>query len=110
MKKRQKLSDDRPVQIFYVWNYLEWGGVQTYFLGLMRSVSQRYSVKTVLPFGSDKKILAYLEANNVEYDFFEGKLDSSPAVTLIQKIKRRYNDFKTNCSIIKTTTMRSING
>ena len=101
LKKRQKLSDDRPVQIFYVWNYLEWGGVQTYFLGLMRSVSRRYSVKTVLPFGSDKKILAYLEANNVEYDFFEGKLDSSPAVTLIQKIKRRYNDFKTNFSLAR---------
>ena len=96
LRNRKNLSNDEPKQIFYVWNYLEWGGVQTYFLGLMRGVSRKYSVKTVLPFGSDKKILAYLKANNVEYDFFEGKLDSSPAVTLIKKIKRRYNDFKTN--------------
>ena len=101
LKKRQNLSDDHPVQILFVWNYLEWGGVQTYFLGLMRSVSQKYSVKSVLPNGSDKKILAYLEANNVGYDFFEGKLDSAPAVTVIQKIKRRYNDFKTNFSLAK---------
>lgn len=91
-----------PVKkIYYAWNYLEWGGVQIYFLGLMRSVAQKYEVKAVLPKGSDKKILHYLEDNNIAYDFFEGNIDISKAVTTGQKIKRRINNFKTNISLAR---------
>jgi glycosyltransferase involved in cell wall biosynthesis len=88
-------------KIYFVWNYLEWGGVQIYFLGLMRTVSQTYQVKVVLPKGSDKKILDYLGQNNIEYDFFEGNIDiSSDAGTVWQRIKRRWNDFQTNLSLV----------
>jgi glycosyltransferase involved in cell wall biosynthesis len=85
--------------IYFVWNYLEWGGVQIYFLGLMRSISRRYKVKVVLPKGSDRKIIQYLEANNIEYDFFEGKMDFEKAKTIRRRTKRRINDFLTNLSL-----------
>ncbi len=92
---------DKAKQILYVWNYLEWGGVQTYFLGLMRSASPKYRVKAILPNGSESKILRYLEASRVEYDFYEGRIDLSEAVTIPQKIKRRVNDFLANLSLAK---------
>ena len=100
-QKEIEYSKDKLKTIFFVWNYLEWGGVQIYFLGLMRSVSQKYNVKVILPKGSDRKILDYLEANNVEYDFFEGKMDGSKAETVSQRIKRRLNDFQVNLSLAK---------
>ena len=89
-----------PKTIFFVWNYLEWGGVQMYFLGLMRTVAGKYQVKVVLPDGSNEKILQYLKENNIEYDFFKGKIELQ-ADTVWQRIKRRWNDFKTNLSLAK---------
>ena len=77
-----------PKKIYFVWNYLEWGGVQIYFLGLMQSVSQEFDVKAILPNDLDKKILDYLESNNIEYDFFEGKIDITKAETIGRRTKR----------------------
>lgn len=88
-------------KIYFVWNYHEWGGVQIYFLGLMRTVLRKYRVKAVLPNNPDKKILQYLKENNIEYDFFEGRLDFEKAETIQRKIKRRSNDFFTNLSLLK---------
>ncbi len=98
-QKENEQIENNPRKIFFVWNYLEWGGVQIYFLGLMRSVLPTYTVKVILPKGSDKKILRYLEENNVEYDFFDGKIDFSKAETVWRRIKRRLNDFQTNLSL-----------
>lgn len=91
--EREKLKT-----IYYAWNYLEWGGAQIYFLGLMRSVAEKYLVKAVLPYGSDEKILKYLQDNNVQYEFFEGHLDSTQGGTVWRRIKRRWSDFRTNIS------------
>ena len=80
---------------------MQWGGAQIYFLALMRSVSSRFAVKAVLPNGSDEKLLQYLNAACVEYDFYEGSMDSSRAVSIGQRIERRWNDFITNLSLAK---------
>lgn len=88
-------------KIYFVWNYLEWGGVQIYFLGLMRAVSQTHQIKVVLPKDSGKKILEYLKHNNIEYDFFDGKIDISKAETVWRRIERRWNDFQTNRSLAR---------
>ncbi len=100
-KNKQSETEPKTKTIFFIWNYLEWGGVQIYFLGLMRSVSHQYKIKVILPEGSDNKILNYLEANNVEYDFFAGKIDFSKVETIGQRIKRRWNDFRANLSLAR---------
>ncbi len=80
---------------------MEWGGVQLYFLGLMRGAAQNYFVKAVLPSGSGQKILNYLAENNIEYDFYEGSLDAAEAGSLRRKIARRRNDWRTNFSLAR---------
>ena len=98
-QKEIKKNETTPTTIFYVWNYLEWGGVQIYFLGLMRTVAQKYRVRVILPKGSDGKILLYLEENSIEYDFFDGKLDFSKAETVWQRIRRRWNNLQADFSL-----------
>jgi len=100
-KKKVNSKDFTPKKIFFVWNYLQWGGAQIYFLALIRTISHKFDVRAVLPNGSDKKILQYLEANNIEYDFFEGSMDSSKAKSVGQRIKRRLNDSFINLSLAK---------
>ncbi len=75
--------------------------MQIYFLGLMRSVSAKYQVKVVLPQGSGDKILDYLKANNIEYEFYEGKIDVSSGGSVRQRIARRWNDFRANLSLAR---------
>lgn len=75
--------------------------MQIYFLGLMRSVSAKYQVKVVLPQGSGDKILDYLKANNIEYEFYEGKIDVSSGGSIRQRIARRWNDFRANLLLAK---------
>lgn len=100
-RNEKNFPGDNPKTVFYVWTYLEWGGVQTYFLSLMRTVSKKYGIKAILPRGSDSKIIGYLKNNNVEYDFFDGNLNLNETKTLRQKIKRRCEDFLTNYSLAK---------
>ena len=90
-----------PQNIFFVWNYLQWGGAQIYFLALMRNVAGEFAVKAVLPNGSDKKLLDYLDANCIEYDFYEGSMDGSKAESVSRRIERRLNDFIANLSLAR---------
>jgi glycosyltransferase involved in cell wall biosynthesis len=101
-QKRNVNSTKLPAKnIFFVWNYLQWGGAQIYFLALMRSIADKFAVKAVLPEGSDKKLLQYLEANHIEYDFYKGSMDGSKAESVGRRIERRWNDFVANLSLAK---------
>lgn len=94
-------SDNNPKRLFFVWNYLEWGGAQIYFLSIMRFVSQIYRVKVILPKNSAEKLLSYLESNNIEFEFFEGKMDMAKAETITRRIQRRTNDYLCNLKLAK---------
>jgi len=84
-----------------VWNYLEWGGAQIYFLSIMRFVSQNHRVKVILPENSAKKLLSYLESNDIEFEFFKGKMDMAKAETFGRRIQRRFNDYLCNLTLAK---------
>lgn len=94
------MSEQRKT-IYYVWNYVEWGGAQIYFLGLMRAARRKYRVKAVLPENSARKMLDYLDDNRIEYDFFKGQIDFSKNGSFAERLKRRWNDLKTNVVLAK---------
>jgi glycosyltransferase involved in cell wall biosynthesis len=103
LNKPRKINKNEAERktIFFVWNYHQWGGAQIYFLALMRQVSRKFNVKAVLPAGSDKKILQYLDANHVHYEFYEGQMDLEKAETFGRRVKRRLNDVLNNFSLAK---------
>ena len=84
-----------------MWNYLEWGGAQIYFLSIMRFVAQNYPVKVILPENSPEKLLSYLKSSNIEFEFFKGKIDLAKAETLSRRIQRRFNDYLCNLRLAK---------
>jgi glycosyltransferase involved in cell wall biosynthesis len=67
----------------------------------MRYVSQNHSVKVILPENSAEKLLGYLKANDIEYEFFKGKMDLTKAESLTRRIQRRFNDYLCNLSLAK---------
>jgi glycosyltransferase involved in cell wall biosynthesis len=87
----------RP-EALYVWPYLEWGGVQIYFAGIMKLARQRYAVRAVMPRGSAERLLSYMKRLDVPCEFFDAHVDASPALSVSHKIRRRWR--KARCEFV----------
>lgn len=93
-------------QIVFVWNYLNWGGAQVYFLAVMKLAREDWDILVLLPVGSSPEFLGYLEDLGVKYEFLEHSLDTSPAGSLAAKIRRQKNRILSEIEIFKR--LRSI--
>lgn len=80
-----------PKKIFYIWNYLEWGGAQIYFIGLMKRIKEKTEVIALLPAESDLQLVNFLDNTNVPYKFFDTYTDTKPAFSLKRKLQRHWN-------------------
>ncbi len=93
------MSEGKSVrEVLYVWPYLEWGGAQIYFAGLMKFARERYEVRAVMPEGSAERLLSYMERLQVPCEFFDAHVDGSPALSLGQKLRRRW--LKARCEMV----------
>ncbi len=72
--------------VVYVWPYLEWGGAQRYFISLMRRVVLRARVTAIVPAGSADDLVAELQALGVTVERMRGRLDVTPATTLVHRV------------------------
>lgn len=76
-------------RLIFVWNYIEWGGAQIYFLAIMKAARENWDVKVILPRGSSPEILRFIEEIGVPYEFIDDHIDHTPAVTILRKCKRQ---------------------
>lgn len=81
---------ERAKEVLYIWPYLEWGGAQIYFAGLMKFARDKYAVRAVMPEGSAARLLSYMERLDVPCDFFDAHWDVAPAPSLKLKLRRRW--------------------
>jgi hypothetical protein len=58
------------IEIIYAWPYLEWGGAQIYFFGLMKLARESFRVTALMPRGSAPRLLGYLTKLNLQCEFF----------------------------------------
>lgn len=89
-------------KIIYAWDYLEWGGAQIYFFGLINRIGKRAGIKILLPEGAGGQLIEFIKNLNVAYEFFEGRADAAPAVTLRRKLERHWNKFKSENALIRS--------
>ena len=94
-------SEYKPQQVIYVWNYLEWGGAQVYFLGIASRIKDRTKVKFVFPKETSKQFISFCENLGIEYEFLNFAADSKPAKTIRRKIERHWNKFRVETATIK---------
>ena len=85
-------------EVLYVWPYLEWGGAQIYFTGIMKLARERYSVRAIMPTGSAERLLGYMQRLGVPCEFFDAHLDATPSSSLWPKIRRRWR--KVRCEFV----------
>ena len=90
-KNSKKTAKTKPEQVFYVWNYLEWGGAQVYFLGIAARIKDRTKVKFLFPVGTDKQFINFCDNLGFEYEFIGIAADLQPADSLRRKVERHWN-------------------
>ncbi|MCS6874623.1 MAG: glycosyltransferase family 4 protein [Pyrinomonadaceae bacterium] len=82
-------------KIVYAWNYKEWGGVQIYFLSLMKEALKKHQVFVVMPNEiTNNQMVQILDSMNIEYARLNSVLDTSVAKGLIGKLRRHYRKLK----------------
>ncbi len=94
LKKHKHSKKDVPTKFFYIWNYLEWGGAQTYFFGLMKEARKYGEVLVIMPMGSHSQLLNFLDNLEIPYQFFDAHTDLKPALNLKRKFQRHWNKLK----------------
>lgn len=88
-------------EVLYIWPYLEWGGAQIYFTGIMKRAHERYDVRAIMPIGSGDRLLSYMQQLNVPCEFFDAHVDAKPALTLVRKLERRWRKARTELVIAR---------
>lgn len=94
-------ADSATVQFYYIWNYLEWGGAQVYFFGLMKKAEEFGRVSVFLPLGSNIQLLKFLDNLEVAYKFFDGHTDLQAANSIARKLERHWNKLASEVVLIK---------
>lgn len=77
-------------RVILVWNYVEWGGAQIYFLSIIKNAPKNWRFTIILPRNSKPDIIRFFEPFGVEFDFIDTQLDALPARSIIEKIKRQW--------------------
>lgn len=98
-------SSSKPNKFYYVWNYLEWGGAQVLFFGLMKEAKKWGDVLTIIPIGSNEQLLKFLDNLKVSYEFFSAHADVKPARDFKRKLAKHWN--KIYCEFVLLRFLRN---
>ncbi len=98
---KNEVFNQKTKRFFYIWNYLEWGGAQVYFFGLMKEAKNFGEVVAVMPDGSNEQLLKFLNNIEISCRFFAGHTDLKPASTVKRKIQRHWNKLFSEYVLIK---------
>jgi glycosyltransferase involved in cell wall biosynthesis len=108
--KSKKNGIQKPKQVLFVWNYLEWGGAQIYFLALMKEAKKHCEIRAVMPEGSNRQLLKFLDDLEIPCDFVPAFTDSRPATGVKRKLQRHFNKLRSEykfCRHLKKYDLRN---
>lgn len=88
----QQTDQSKPLRkkIIFMWNYLEWGGAQIYFLAIMKEAKKDWDIKVILPKKSSPEFLKFLREIDVECKFIDTEIVFSPAFSIAERLKRQW--------------------
>lgn len=95
------MNSRKPKQVIYVWNYLEWGGAQVYFLGIASRIKDRTRVKFIFPRETDRQFIKFCENLGLDYELLDAVADLKPADSLKRKLERHRNKIISEYRLLK---------
>lgn len=96
-----KSATTNKPKIIYVWDYLEWGGAQIYFLGIARRIKDRADVLFVFPKKTGKQFIDFCENDGIPYEFLELHGDNLPALTIRRKLAKHFRKIRSESAMLR---------
>jgi len=81
-------------RLVFVWNYLNWGGAQIYFLAIMKLAKDKWDIIVHLPKDSSPEMTGYLKQLGIEHRFADHHLNLDAVSGISEKIERQLNRLK----------------
>lgn len=88
-------------RIIYAWNGLKWGGAQTFFLSLIRTVRDEFDILMLVPEGTSSQMIQFIEEESIEYGFFGPSYDGEACKGLAQKLSGRWKKMKSEAALLR---------
>ena len=95
-----EVANEKPT-IYFIWNYLNWGGAQIYFLAIMKAALADWNVTAILPRGSSEEFLGFLNESNVTVEFLEHCLDQTTPRSMSGIIRRQLRRVRSELEIMR---------
>ena len=90
-----------PAKFYYIWDYIEWGGAQVLFFGLMKEAKKMGEVTVIMPENSSPQLLKFLHNIGVKCKFFAAHTDTKNAATFKRKLAKHRNKIKSELALLK---------
>lgn len=91
-----------------MWDYVEWGGAQIYFFGLIKKIREKAEVSVILPRNSDQQLLQFIENLGVSCEFLDTQTDAGRAENLRRKLQKHWKKFKSERSVLRFLKTRDL--
>ena len=100
-ENKQNSNPQKPKQIIYAWDYVEWGGAQVYFMGIASRIKDLTDVRFVFPKETNPQFINFCDKLGLNYEFIDFAGDYKPAPTITRKLRRHWNKFQTERNFLK---------
>lgn len=95
-----EVAHEKPT-IYFIWNYLNWGGAQIYFLAIINAALAEWNVTVIVPRGSSEELLRFLNETDVNIEFLENSLDLTNPPSIAGKIHRQLRRVRSEREIVR---------
>lgn len=94
-------SEPNSKQIIFAWNYLEWGGAQIYFFGIIRRIKDYFNIKILLPENSEKQLINFIEDIGIEYEMFKIQPHKINPTKIKYKIREHWKKYQAEKELVE---------
>lgn len=99
-------------KIYFVWNYLNWGGAQIYLLAIMKIAKKDWDIEVLLPVGSSPEFIGFLKESDINYFFLKRSICTDHVTGIKGKLNRQlqrlYSELELFLHLRKIDTKRSV--
>lgn len=96
-----------PKFVTMMWNYLNWGGAQIYFLSIARNVPIGWKVKLVLPREASSEIVDLFRPHGVEVEYLNVPYTATPAPSKLAKLRRQWRRIRSEAEMYSFNRRRT---
>lgn len=94
-------GDAPPVDVILSWPYVEWGGVQTYLVGVVRSGGARVRARAIVPSGTPSTLRTLLAEAGIAVETVDARVDLGVGGGIGERLRRRIRNLWARTQILR---------